>query len=208
MRQKHFLILTLTVLLICCCIPATADTGTETVIVPGEEWSWSRGAYNTFSGQIDLSDCTGRELTIRISSDLQYNSETEQLSMPVFTSVNGKRIVMTKQCDTVHISAEGGRSAMEYSCSVRLPEKQHVSSVTFLFQVTDEDGNDLKTVSGRIESAENGTAATNSPFYFSIDINRITVILLIASALVWMLVLARNLRQKKKKQENKQNADL
>ena len=32
----------------------------------------------------------------------------------------GKRIVMTKQCDTVHISAEGGRSAMEYSCSVRL----------------------------------------------------------------------------------------
>lgn len=207
MKQKTILILTLAVLLICCRIPVLGETQAETVMVPDEEWSWSRGAYNTFTGRIDLSDCTGRDLTIRISSDLQYESGEEEQNTPVFTSVNGKRIVMTKQSDTVQISAESVSACMEYSCSVRLPEKQHVNSVTFLIHVAGEDGNVLKTLSGRIESAENGADQTNSPFYFSLDISRITLILSVTAALVWMLAAARKLWQKKK-QENEQNADL
>ena len=207
MRIKLYLFLLLSVIFIGCGIYALSENQAETEIIPGDEWSWSRGAYNSFTGQIDLSECTGRVLKIRISADLQYDPETEQESMPVFTSVNGKRIVMTKQNDTVQYNPENDGIVMEYSGSFRLPEKQHVSIVPFVIYVTDEDDKLLKTISGRIESTENGTESDHRQFYFSLDINRLTLILSIVAAMVWSGVLIRKLCKKDKIQEN-ENADL
>ena len=175
-----------------------SEGNSATLIVPGEEWSWSRGTYNTFSGQIDLSDCPSGEVTIRMFTDLSYDEDSEQDSKPVFTSVNGKRIVMTKQSDTVLFSTDSDHPMLEFSASFRMPEKVHVSSVSFIFRVTDKEGNEWKTFSEKIESTGNGTDKTDSSFYIPVDINMITLVLGMTAALIWSIVLIRNRRREKK----------
>ena len=90
MKLKRFLIITVLLLLTGSLMTVHAESGPDAAIIPDEDWSWSRGAYNTFTGQIDLSGCDAGELSISVSTDLSYNNDTEQQSMPVFTSVNGK----------------------------------------------------------------------------------------------------------------------
>ena len=197
MKIKANLILMAFLFFLCCFSFAHCETEQETAIIPSEEWSWARGAYNTFSGTIDLSGCNG-ELTVCLKTDLPYNTESEQQSLPVFTSVNGKRIVMTKQSDTVHFTPESDKREMTFSASFKLPDKQHVESVQFTFIVKDQKGTVLKTVTGRIESNEKGSGRNNNIFYISADMKLITYIILMISALVWISVLIRQLQDKRK----------
>ena len=196
MKIKAYLVLTAALIFLCCTGTAHCENGAEVEIIPAEEWSWSRGAYNTFSGSINLSDCDG-ELTVCISTDLQYSTDSEQQSMPVFTSVNGKRIVMTKQTDTVHFTPEDDNREMSFSASFRLPEKQHVNAVRFTFSIADADGTELKKMMGRIESTDEGTGRTDKAFYISADIRMITLIIAVAAALIWSVVLIRSIRTRK-----------
>lgn len=198
MKRKSNLVLILAIIMICRCMSALCEYSAGKEVIPGEEWSWSRGAYNTFSGQLDLEDCTGMEVSVQITTDLPYNEESEQQSMPVFTSVNGKRIVMTKQSDTVHFSPDSDNPAMNYTASFRLPEKQHVGSVCITFRIFDADGKDLKTLSGRIDSGEDGSGRNNNPFYIPADIHMITLIFSAAAVTVWAAVLIRAVRRKQK----------
>ena len=197
MKIKNILILTAVLFLFFCLNTARCESATEVELIPAEEWSWSRGAYNTLSGKINLSDCDG-ELTICISTDLQYDTESERQSMPVFTSVNGKRIVMTKQTDTVHFSPEGDNKEMSFTVSLRLPEKQHINKAMFTFSIKDLNGTELKKISGCIESGDDGTGGTDRVFYISADIRLITVIIAGAAALVWLITLIRDSRKNNK----------
>lgn len=183
---------------LCICTAATCGSGGEAELVPGEEWSWERGAYNTFTGKISLSGCAGDAATVRVSAELPYEEETEQKSLPVFTSVNGKRIVMTRQSDTVQVKMADGTETMEFAVSFRLPEKKNISSVPLTFQVFDTDGNILKTISGMIGSDKEGFGQSGSPYYIPVDIRQITVIIAVAAALVWTFVLISSIRIKKK----------
>lgn len=198
MKTKSYLIMIAAVMLSCCCLSAQCEGGSEAVIIPGEEWSWSRGAYNSFSGKIGLEDCKGRELTICISTDLPYSDESDEQSLPVFTSVNGKRIVMTKQSDMVHFTPDSDNQIMSFTASFRLPEKLHVSSVSVTFRISDTDGKELKTVSGRIDSGEETSGQSETPFYIPADINLITLVLAGAALTVWLAALIRHFRRKKK----------
>ncbi|MBR3332801.1 MAG: hypothetical protein IKG23_00760 [Clostridia bacterium] len=191
MKFRCTLTIAVFLLLICSLNTVFSEPGQEAVIIPDNEWSWSRGAYNTFSGQIDLSDCTGEELTISISADLPYDTDSEQMSMPVFTSVNGKRIVMTKQSDTVQITPENGDGIISFSASFRLPEKKNVEKASFVFSVKDQNGQELKTVSGFVEAAADQKGKAQNPFYIPVSINTITIILTIAAVLVWIIVIVR-----------------
>ena len=191
MKFKRTLMIAVFLLLICSLNTVFADPGQEAEIIPDNEWSWSRGAYNTFSGEIDLGECTGEELTISISADLPYDTDSEQQSMPVFTSVNGKRIVMTKQSDTVQITPENGDGIISFSASFRLPEKKNVEKASFVFSVKDQNGQELKTVSGFVEGAADQKGKTQNPFYIPVSINTITIILTIAAVLVWIIVIVR-----------------
>ena len=193
MKIKTYLILTAVLFLICSINPARCENSDMTEIVPAEEWSWARGAYNTFSGKIDLSGCKG-DLIIRISADLPYNSETEKQSLPVFTSVNGKRIVMTKQSDSVLFKADAENNSMTFSASFRLPEKQHVSSILFTFIIQDENGTEIKRLTGRIESTEDGEARKDNLFYISADIRMITFVIAALAVLVWIMALIGKVR--------------
>ena len=198
MKIKFFKILIMTIVLICSCTMAQCESTTGVEIIPDEEWSWSRGAYNTFTGRIDLSGCDANEMIVSITADLPYNPDTEKQSMPVFTSVNGKRIVMTKQSDKISLIPDTGSHEAEFAVSFRLPEKKRVESVEFVFRITDPEGNELKTVSGRIDNGRNTDSRAGDPFFINADIRMIALILAVSSVLVWAFVLIREIKYKKK----------
>ncbi len=197
MKLKRYLIITVLLLLTGSLLNVSAESGPEAAVIPDGEWSWSRGAYNTFSGQIDLSGCDADELTVSLSTDLPYDTNAEQQSMPVFTSVNGKRIVMTKQSDTVHVSPENADGIMDFSGSFRLPEKTHVEKISFVFSIKDPDGQEIKTVTCRVEASAEGKGANNHPFYIPVSIDLITIILAISAAVIWTIVFISNHLAKK-----------
>ena len=190
MKIKSYLLLAAALALLCCCITAAGEEPAACSVQTGEEWSWSRGAYNTFSGTIDLNGCSGEELTVAMSTDLAYDGENEKKSMPVFTTVNGKRIAMTKQSGTVKVTPDPDSLQMEFTGSLRLPEKGHYSEVTFTFTVSGADGNEQKSVACRIGSGEDSGGEQSNTFYIPVDISKVTLGLGIAAAAVWILILA------------------
>lgn len=197
MKLKRYITITVLLLLTGSLITALAESGTEAVVIPDKEWSWSRGAYNTFTGQIVLSGCEDGELTLSVSTDLPYNDETEQQSMPVFTSVNEKRIVMTKQSDTVHISPENKNEIITFSGSFRLPEKTNVDKISFVFSIKDQNGHEINTFTCRVEAADEAKGTNINPFYIPVSINLITIILSVSAVLVWTIVFIKNHTAKK-----------
>ena len=197
MKLKRYIIITVLLLLTVSLMNALAESGTEAVVIPDEEWSWSRGAYNTFTGQIGLSGCEAGELTVSVSTDLPYNNDTEQQSMPVFTSVNGKRIVMTKQSDTIHISPVNTDEKITFSGSFRLPEKTHVDKISFVFSIKDQNGLEIKTVTCRVEADDEAKGTNINPFYIPVSINVITIILTVSAVLVWTIVFIKSHTAKK-----------
>lgn len=190
MRTKLFLLLAAALALIFCCSTAACEEPAVCTIQTGEGWSWSRGAFNTFSGKIDLSGCSGKELTVMMSTDLDYDEENEQNGMPVFTAVNGKRIVMTKQSDTAMVTLDSDSLQMVFDGSLRLPEKGHYSQITFTFTVSGTDGSEQKRFDFRINSGGNSGDKLNNTFYIPFNIEIVTVGLGITSATVWLTVLA------------------
>ena len=198
MKIKTLWIPLLAVLMLCCCTTALCEESVQAALVPGEEWSWSRGAYNTFTGQIGLKDYTGMELTVNIRAELPY-TDAEQESLPVFTSVNGKRIVMTKQSDTVRFTPVEERPEMAFSVSFRLPDKQYVTSVPFAFTVRDDAGNELCTIRGRIDSEDNGSGKAGNPFHIPADIGLITAVTAGTAVGIWIIVIIRGILRKKKR---------
>lgn len=199
MKIKSYLLLAAALALLCCCITAAGEEPAACSVQTGEEWSWSRGAYNTFSGTIDLSGCSGEELTIVMTTDLVYDEANEQKSKPVFTTVNGKRIAMTKQSGTVKVTPDPDSLQMEFTGSLRLPEKGHYSEVAFAFTVSGADGSEQKSVTCRIGSGEDSGAKHSNNFYIPVDISKVTLGLGIAAAAVWMLILALRLAKHKSK---------
>ena len=198
MKKSSYLLILTVFLAVCFCTAAGEDFSPDR-ITAGEEWSWNPGANNTFDGAIDLSDYIGREITVEMSVDLEYDAETERDSMPVFTVINGKRITMLKQTNTIRCTPDAEKPSIQYTGRITLPEKQHADSITFQFRLSDESGLELKTVSCQIadESSEAGSAGNR--FYIHFPIQTITLILGMTAALVWAFNLARFIRIRKQK---------
>ena len=97
MKLRVLNLILFAILLICCTNAVCEHTAQIQITADNEEWSWDPGAYNQFSGRIDLVEFCGKELTIRISTDLSYGGAPEEDHNPLFTVVNGHRITMLKQ---------------------------------------------------------------------------------------------------------------
>jgi len=194
MKAKPLMILFLVLSLI---FPAAAEYENDdiNVITCDDGWSWDPGAYDTFTGRIDLSEYIGRDLQIRMSTDLLYDSEAEADCKPFFTVINGKRITMLKQSDSVQYRPDAELSVLSFSGRVVLPSGQHVNRITFQFLISGEDGKELKTI--RMEVGA-GTAESKSAFYIPIHIGSITLIIGIIAAVVWIAALFSNKRMKYK----------
>ena len=194
MSNKLLIFLT-AVLLFACSAAAAGGEENKIQIAAGEDWSWESGTVDMIEGMIDLSEYVGREISVRILSDLPYASEEEQKGQPVFVTVNGKRITVKKQSDTTRCTPSDEESRMYFSARLTLPEKKRVYRISFQFVLTDENGQELKTLSAELNGGQGGTG---SVFYIAADINKITFIIGIAAAAVWAAALIRMLNNRKK----------
>ena len=169
-KERLFACLVIPVLF-CCAFFSAQCEGFH--IADSEEWSWEPGSYNTFTGEIDLSAYIGTELTIQMSSDLP--AEEENVKNPVFTVVDGKRITVLRQSGTAFYVPDENDSCLTFTGGIKLPVKNHIRRISFLFSVSD------------------GTGRTDGVFYLPVNIGIITIIFLLAAVLVWssFLVLRR-----------------
>ncbi len=191
MRYRILILAAVLILTAGCC---TAEETRKADITTGEEWTWEPGGYNTFDGVIDLTEFIGREISIHISTDLEYSAE-EQDCAPVFTVLNGKRIRVNKQKDFVTLTPDEQTAVTAFTAQLTLPANGPVSQISFLFSIRDADGEELKTCScicGKTEEPD-------SSFRINVDMKLITLCLAGAAALVWGCVLVRTMIRKNKK---------
>ena len=195
MRIKPMIILA-AVITAACLVTAAYGGNEEMKITAGEDWSWESGAVDLIEGEIDLSEYTGKELSVRISTDLPYESEEEAKSRgPVFVSVNGKRITVKKQSDTARCTPSAEETAMRFTSTFSLPDKKRAYTIVFTLTVSDEEGQELKTFTASIDGKK---AGTGNMFFITADINRIAVLIGIAAAAVWAAALFRAFYLRKK----------
>ena len=196
MKRYSFLLILTAVAALCIC-PAVSEENPGDWVAAGEGWSWDLGAYNTFEGELDISEFIGQDISVEMSADLSYDPETEQDSMPVFTIVNGKRIVMLKQTNTIRCTPDEENPILKYSGRIRLPEKEHVSKITFQHRLLNENGEELKTAACRIDDGDSAAKGSGNTFYIRFRTGTITLILGIAAAAVWCTAVIRFVRIRK-----------
>lgn len=197
--KKNVLILFLfALILIFCCTSAICEQNAELQITANsEEWSWDPGAYNQFSGRIDLTDYVGQEITISMSSDLVYGGETDEDHSPLFTVVNGHRITMRKQKSSATVTPDPESCMFDFSASIKLPEKGHVRSIKLDFRITDGNDNELRNLQDVISARDSAAGRENGTFYIPYDIRTITIAIAAAAAVIWIIVLIRGIITKR-----------
>ena len=177
-------------------IAAAYGENVPVTVSAGEGWAWDPGANNIFDGEIDLGKYSGQELTVSMISDLPYSNDAESDGRPVFTSVNGKRITMLKQSDSVRCTPTEDNPFMRFSARFTLPEEKRVYRIVLQFKVKDEEGNEVSTFNAEISAGKNGLTG---PFYIPADISMISVIICIIAAAVWTAVILRIIRRKRQR---------
>ena len=197
MKLRVLNLILFAILLICCTNAVCEHTAQIQITADNEEWSWDPGAYNQFSGRIDLAEFCGKELTIRISTDLSYGGAPEEDHNPLFTVVNGHRITMLKQKSSAVFTPDTENPAFDFSASIKLPEKGHVRSIRLDFRIVDENGTELMNLQDTISAGDNAAGRENGTFYIPYNIRTIIWIITAAAALVWVVVLLRDFIKKK-----------
>ena len=188
MRKIPVILTTVIIFLVCSLCVSLAEEA-DVAITAGEEWSWDPGANNIFDGKINLKDYIGQELIIHISSDLPYQNEEGKNNSPVFMIVNGKRITVMKQTDSVRWIPSEDDPVMKFTARLTMPDEKHVYRIMFQFIVNNEEGNEIAVFNSEIKAGEDGTAG---PFYIPADIGMITSVIFAAAAAVWIAALLAN----------------
>lgn len=189
---KRFLLLFLLGVFIISC--SFADG--RITLVPDEEWSWAPGAYNTVSGEVDLSEFAGKEIKLKISADIPDTGEEGSGGHPVFSVINGQRITVLNQSDSVTLTPDAASPGTGFVATIVLPEKQHLRRITFTIEVLDQDENRLRIETGEVSSI--GKAAGASAFYIPYDAGGIALYAAALAAVIWLLAIIRILIQNKK----------
>lgn len=194
--KVRIIILSVICMLILCFTAAYSEEYAAVQIETGEEWSWDPGNYNLFSGTMQLSPYTGQELTINMTTNLIYGDDEDH--NPLFTVVDGKRIPMRQQSSSTVFTPGGESSMLDFSGSIKLPEKEHVKHIEFQFRILDNTGRELTRITDEVSVRDNDTAAAAGSFYISWNIGRITIIAGTAAIIIWAVVLLRSLIIRKK----------
>lgn len=198
MKTRILSIFLFAVILFCCASAASEHNAEIQINAGSDEWSWDPGAYNQFSGKIDLTEFCGREITIKMSTDLSYGGDPDEDHSPLFTVVNGHRITMLKQKSSAVITPDQENAALEFSASIKLPEKGHVRSIKLTFSILDENGTELRNLQDVISAGDNAAGRENGTFYIPYDIRTINCIITAAAGVIWAIVLIRVVIKKRK----------
>ncbi len=199
MKRLSIILILFSLILICFSSAVCEPVEGLKILADSDAWSWDPGAYNLFSGIIDLSQYIGKELTITVTSDLQNGGDQEDQRSPLFTVINGHRITMLKQKNTAGFTPDAEQPVFEFSASVKLPEKGHVRSVKLEFTVSDENGTELNKLKDTISIGDHSSGRDSGAFYIPVEIGTINTVIAITAAVIWMIVLIRHIAAKKKR---------
>ena len=208
MKYEIFFILILFSLVLssAACCSGQPDTN---IMIPDSAWTWNPGAINQFSGEYDLSEFRDITLSIRITSDLPQEEDTETDNAVVFTTINGKRIPVLKQGSNVQFTPDADNPLFRFTGQIKLPKKHRVNKVNFQLLFYDGDGNEIGKTAVSAVSRETTGDISDGSFYISLDIQGITMILSAAAAVIWICALCRSRINRKKNRNGEMNyADL
>lgn len=197
MKYK-WLTLILIVLLTTACSAAFAENTAGEGLAFEEEWAWENEAVNSFSGTMDLSGYIGQEIQLQIKASFEPDNDSDEYPLPKFTSVEGKRIAMLQQSDSVSFTPGDEDSEFNFIASLMMPEKGHFQKIQIQVTATDGEGNEIKHISSAVSVKGSGTSASGRVFYIPFNIRTVTIVLFAAAALVWIAALVRNRQLRKK----------
>ena len=201
----------LVLLMIICTLFNTSAFCEEAVTdrIYSEEWSWEAETVNVFAGDLELSDFLGQELTICLKSEFQPESEKTQESTPLFVIVNGSRITMLNQSDTIIFTPDDERPALHFEGRIKMPEGVHVQQVKLTLLAKDPDEKELKSCDTVFSLHDHSGNSGSGVFYIPFEIRTIAMILAAAAVLVWGAALIRHrIAKKTNKRETGKHADL
>ena len=114
MKRLSIILILFSLILICFSSAVCEPVEGLKILADSDAWSWDPGAYNLFSGIIDLSQYIGKELTITVTSDLQNGGDQEDQRSPLFTVINGHRITMLKQKNTAGFTPDAEQPVLNF----------------------------------------------------------------------------------------------
>ena len=190
MRFRTMLLIILAALIMTCSIALGENAAADSISYDG--WDWDNESLNTFSGTIDLSRWSGRELTLEMKAVFEPESESASETVPKFTHFNGSRLTMLEQRDNITCTPEAEQKTIDFAGSLQMPEKEHYQKITIELTAADAEGKELKKVSMVVAKGGNSSSQTGSIFYIPFEIRTAAVIIAAAAALVWIAAIIRN----------------
>ena len=186
-----------------CCSEQSAGNN----IFPDSSWTWNPGAINQFSGEYDLSDLSDTTLNIQMISNMPDEDEADKTL--VFIYINGKRIPILKQDNTVQFTPDADQPIFRFTGQVKLPKKHRVHDIRFTIIFYDGNGKEVKRADSAFSSHDTSGYRSDGSFYIPFDISGITVILSAVAALIWICALGRSRIYRNKNRNGENNhADL
>ena len=190
MRFRTMLLIILTAFIMTCSIALGENAATDSISYDG--WDWDNEALNTFSGSIDLSQWSGRELTLEMKAVFEPESESASKTAPKFTQFNGSRLTMLEQRDNITCTPEAEQKAIDFTGSLQMPEKEHYQKITIELTAVDAENKELKKVSMVVAKGGNSSSQSGRVFYIPFEIRTAAIIIAAAAALVWIAAIIRN----------------
>lgn len=190
MRFRTILLLATALFILVCGTACCENAATDSIIC--DEWDWDNESVNTFKGSIDLSQWNGLELTLEMKAVFEPESEAAAEIQPKFTHFNGSRLTMLEQRDNITCTPEAGQTAIGFSGSLRMPEKDHFRKITIELEAVDAEGKQLKKISATVSRGGNNASQSGNIFYIPFEIRTVAIIIAAAAALIWLLAIVRN----------------
>ena len=190
MKTRSFLLILLTALILVSGIASGESSTVDSIHY--DEWDWDNESVNAFSGAVDCSQWAGNELTLEIKASFEPESESSKEAVPKFTHFNGSRLTMLRQSDAMTFTPETDQGAIEYTCSLQMPEKEHYSKITIDLTVKDSTGNELKRISAAVARGGDSSSQRGNIFYIPFEIRNAALIIAAAALAVWCIAIIRN----------------
>ncbi len=167
-----------------------------------QDWDWDPSVVNAFEGALDLSAVPAGPVTLRVQAVFDPAAEAES---PVFTVVNGNRITILHQSDTVTLTPEEVSPLLPFSGTLRMPASGRFSQVELSVTALDASGQVLRTLSETVSRSPVRVDASEGVFRIPFEIRTVALYLGIAAVLVWAIVLWREVSIRKRNSSGRNN---
>lgn len=190
MKAKVTSWILMAVLVFCTAAALADETPAEGITM--EDWSWNPENVNNFTGMIDLSEYSGKKLTIKASAVTDPTYEMTDKTVPLFTIVNGSRVRMFMQSDTFTFTPDAEHPQFQFSGSIRMPAEPRVQRMKITVTALDAEGKELRSVNASAGLFDGGGTRSTGAFFIPFNIRNITLIVAGFALLVWSAAIVRN----------------